>query len=97
MVTNAEQFKNEINPFLVRACKILIDMGGLRFIDSSGIGALFVLIKKIRALGGALKICSLTDQVQSILEMVRVTELLEIFNTREDALRSFEKQNEVNG
>ena len=68
-----------------------MDMSKLRFVDSSGIGALLSCLKKIQALGGQLKICSLTDQVRSILQLVRVNKLLEIFSTREEAVSSFEE------
>lgn len=89
MVSNVEQFKHEINPLLVQDCRILMDMGGLRFVDSSGIGALLSCFKKVNALGGQLKLCSLTDQVRSILDLVKVNKLLDIFDTREEALQSF--------
>jgi len=91
IVSNAEQFKNEISPLLVQNCRIVMDMSKLRFVDSSGIGALLSCLKKIQALGGQLKICSLTDQVRSILQLVRVNKLLEIFSTREEAVSSFEE------
>jgi anti-sigma B factor antagonist len=91
MANNVEQFKDVFAPLIVQRCGILIDMEEVRFVDSSGIGALITTFKKVQALEGELKLCSLTEQVRSIFEMVRVDKILEIYPTREEALNSFRK------
>lgn len=90
VVGNADAFRAKMSPLMVEDCRIVMDMSGVRFIDSSGIGALLSCLKKIQALGGHLSFCCLTDQVQSILKLVRVDKLLSVFATREEAIRSLE-------
>lgn len=51
---------------------LLIDLKELHFLDSSGLGALVTVLKKIRAIEGKLYLCSLTDQVEMILSMTNM-------------------------
>ena len=85
---NTKQFKNDIQPFLHAGCKVVLDMGLLRFVDSSGIGAMISCLRQTQAVGGDLKLCALTKPVRAVFELVRMHRLFEIFLTREDAIRA---------
>lgn len=86
---NTKDFKREISPLLESNAKIVLDMSQLQFVDSSGIGAILSCMKHLSVSGGELKLCSVTKQVRSIFEMVRLHWVVDMFNTKEEALRSF--------
>jgi anti-sigma B factor antagonist len=65
---------------------ILIDLKNLRFIDSSGLGALVSGFKHATANHGTLKLSSLQPQVKSMFELTRLHRVFEIFPTAADAL-----------
>ncbi len=71
-------------------CNLIIDLGAVRFIDSSGLGALVSGFKNASAREGSLKLCCLQPQVRSMFELTRLHRVFEIFNSTEEALKSFQ-------
>lgn len=70
-------------------CNLVIDLGKVRFIDSSGLGALVSGFKNASAREGSLKLCCLQPQVQSMFELTRLHRVFEIFSNTDEALKSF--------
>lgn len=70
---------------------MVVDLGIVRFVDSSGLGALVSGFKNASARNGNLKLCNLQPQVQSMFELTRLHRVFEIFPDTEKALASFEK------
>lgn len=68
--------------------QLIIDLGGVRFIDSSGLGALVSGFKNASARDGNLKLCCLQPQVRSMFELTRLHRVFEIFTTLDDALEN---------
>ena len=68
---------------------LVIDLGGIDFIDSSGLGVLVASLRTVNKIGGDIKISSLQDQVRSIFELTRLHHLFEIFDDRVSAAKSF--------
>ena len=71
-------------------CNLVIDLGKVRFIDSSGLGALVSGFKNASAREGSLKLCCLQPQVRSMFELTRLHRVFEIFNNAEEALKGFQ-------
>ena len=64
-------------------------MGEVSFIDSSGLGMLITCLKTIKKAGGQLKISSIGNTVKTVFDTTRMDRIFEIFENREDALKSF--------
>ena len=69
--------------------RVILDMEGVETIDSSGLGTILFLAKKCRALGGDLKIASIPPRVKSVFEIVKFDILFHIFNSLDDAVKSY--------
>jgi anti-sigma B factor antagonist len=70
--------------------KLLLNLAGVKYIDSSGIGELIANYTTVSRQGGQLKLLNLTDRIQNLLV---ITKLLTVFDAYEDeaeALKSFE-------
>jgi anti-sigma B factor antagonist len=65
---------------------LLVDLKNVRFIDSSGLGALVSGFKNATTKHGTLKLSSLQPQVKSMFELTRLHRVFEIFPTPADAL-----------
>lgn len=65
---------------------LLVDLQNVRFIDSSGLGALVSGFKNATSNQGTLKLSSLQPQVKSMFELTRLHRVFEIFATRAEAL-----------
>ncbi|MCP3178004.1 MAG: STAS domain-containing protein [Desulfuromonadales bacterium] len=68
---------------------IVVDLGEVRFVDSSGLGALVSGFKNASARNGNLKLSGLQPQVRSMFELTRLHRVFEIFPGTEEALSSF--------
>ena len=69
--------------------KILLNLGDVSYIDSSGIGELVSAFTTVRNQGGELKLLNLTKKVHDLLQ---ITKLYTVFDVREDeanAIKSF--------
>ncbi len=87
--SNAMEFKSGIEAILGKSCKVVIDMGNVKFIDSSGCGTLLSCLRKLVSLGGDLKLFGVQKPVHTLFELVRMHRIVEIFNTKEEAVKSF--------
>jgi anti-sigma B factor antagonist len=86
--SNAKDFKAQAAPLMAPGAKLVFDLSSLKFVDSSGLGALLSCLRQLNASGGALKLCSLVKPVRALFELVRMHRVFEIFNTRDEAIRS---------
>src|SRR5262249_24520822 len=71
--------------------KILLNLGDVNYIDSSGIGELVSSFTRVRNQGGELKLLSLTKKVHDLLQ---ITKLYTVFDVKDDetaAVKSFNK------
>jgi anti-sigma B factor antagonist len=88
--SSAKAFKEEIAPCITANANIIFDLSKLKFVDSSGLGALLSCLRQIHALGGDLKLCGMIKPVRALFELVRMHRVFEIFNTSEEALHSYQ-------
>jgi anti-anti-sigma factor len=72
------------------AANILLDFGGVTFIDSAGLGELIECWVACSRTGTALKLLHLQRRVAGLMQVTRLLTVLEAFEDREEALRSFE-------
>jgi anti-anti-sigma factor len=66
--------------------KLLVDLGQVGYVDSSGMGALVASLKHARTVGGELRLCALQDDVRAIFEMTRLNRAVTIHGSRSEAL-----------
>ena len=66
--------------------KILIDFAHTSYIDSSGLGALVSLSKRIRESGGELRLATLNEDLATLFELTRLDTLFTIAEDRSAAL-----------
>jgi anti-anti-sigma regulatory factor len=72
------------------ARQLVIDLSGVRSLDSAGIGVLAGLARRAAAEGGDVKLCGLSRQLAAIAELVRLDRAFEIFATREAAAEALD-------
>jgi anti-sigma B factor antagonist len=88
--SNVEEFKHEIAPVLAANPRMVLDLGRLRFVDSSGLGAILSCLRQLNAAGGDLKLCGLSKPVRALFELVRMHRIFDIYGTRDEAARNMQ-------
>jgi anti-sigma B factor antagonist len=69
--------------------KFVIDFAKTGYIDSSGLGVLVSLSKKIREQGGELRLSSLNEDLRTLFELTKLDTLFRIADSKEQALEGF--------
>lgn len=82
---NGNQLQQEIAATVqAEVSQIIINFEAVSFMDSSGLGALVIALKRVRGSGSRLSLCCLNDQVTMLLELTGMDEIFEIFSTQEE-------------
>lgn len=69
--------------------KVLLNLGEVNYIDSSGIGELVSAYTTVRNQGGNLKLLSLNKRIQDLLQITKLYTVFECHDDEAAALRSF--------
>ena len=69
--------------------KILLNLGGVKNIDSSGIGELIANYTTISRDGGQLKLLNLTEKIQNLLVITKLLTVFDSYDNEAEALNSF--------
>ncbi len=67
--------------------KFVVDFSNTGYIDSSGLGVLVSLSKKIREQGGELRLASLNEDLRTLFELTKLDTLFQIADSRDEALQ----------
>jgi len=69
--------------------KIVINLSGVSYIDSSGLATLVEMLKKTRGYGGKMRLSNLAPKVKSLFEITKLEKLFEIYDSEEEAVSDF--------
>ena len=75
---NAAAVKAEAVRLLGSTSDVVVDLTGVEFIDSAGVGVLVGLFKRARIRGGRATFCGLSAGVRSVIEIIRLDRIFEI-------------------
>ena len=90
VVGNRRELKEEVLSRLEQGDeKFLLDFSGASYIDSSGLGVLVSLSKKIREGGGELRLSGLDEDLETLFELTKLDTLFQIAESRNEALAEF--------
>ncbi len=69
--------------------KLLINLGEVSTIDSSGVGELVSAYTTVTNRGGKLKLVNMPPKVSDILQITQLITVFEVFETEDEAVQSF--------
>jgi anti-sigma B factor antagonist len=71
------------------AKKILLDLGGVKYVDSTGIGELVGLFTNASEIGAGVRLANIPRKVRDVLEVTRLITVFEVYDTVETGLDGF--------
>jgi len=86
---NSKEFKKLMEPYIKQNSKIAVDLSSVRFMDSSGLGALLSCLRSVASQAGDLKLFGMNVTVRALFELVRMHRIFEIVGTQEAAIEAF--------
>jgi anti-sigma B factor antagonist len=69
--------------------RVVLDMEGISFVDSTGLGSVIAALKQIRSSQGDLRLAAPNQQVRVVLELTTLDRVFPYFSTVEEALTGF--------
>ena len=69
--------------------KVLLNLAGVKYMDSSGVGELIANYTTISRQGGQLKLLNLTDRIQNLLVITKLLTVFDSYDNEAEALKSF--------
>lgn len=84
--STAASFKSEAPIDQLSTEKILLDLSHLQFVDSTGLGAIIGLNKRLLEKGQCLALISANQQIKSVFELVKMHKIISLFNNFDDAI-----------
>jgi anti-sigma B factor antagonist len=71
---------------LPRAAKVALNLGAIRYIDSSGIATLIEVLKGSQRLNKEFVLFGLSPKVEEVFRLTHVIQIFQVFQTEQDAL-----------
>ena len=70
--------------------KVLLNLAGVKYMDSTGVGELIANYTTVTRQGGQLKLLSLTEKIQNLLVITKLLTVFDSYDNEAEALKSFE-------
>ena len=85
-----ELLKDKVNSLLNQGQrKIVLNLGGVPYIDSAGLGEVVRTYTTVSRQGGSLKLLNLTKRITDLLSITKLLTVFETFDSEDEAVRSF--------
>jgi anti-sigma B factor antagonist len=85
----SSQLREQIKALLAQSKKIVLNLGGVSYIDSGGLGILVALYTSARSAGGDIKLANLTQRVGDILQITKLSTIFEVYEGEQNAINAF--------
>jgi anti-sigma B factor antagonist len=88
--SNAHAFLQAMKALLPHQRKVVLDLAGVQFIDSIGLGALLSCLQRLKDIQGDFHLCELSHTVSELFKLMRLHRSFKIHGTCADAVQGFE-------
>ncbi|MDT3696416.1 MAG: STAS domain-containing protein [Ignavibacterium sp.] len=68
---------------------VVVDLGEVKFMNSSGLGMLISGLTTVKRENGSLKLANVTEKIESLLIITKLITIFESFDSVDDAVKSF--------
>ncbi len=70
---------------------VVVDLGGVQFMNSSGLGQLIAGVRAMKNAGGDLKIANTSAKISALIKITKLTSIFETYDSVQKALESFKE------
>ena len=84
--------RHQVKGLLNESRRIVLNLGEVNYMDSSGLGALVGVYTSARIVGGEIKLAGLTRRVKDVLQVTKLGSIFEFYDTAEEAASTFNRQ-----
>lgn len=85
----ATKLRDRVKQLAIDHPNLVLDMAQVSYVDSGGLGAIIGILTSVRNARGDMKLCCLNERVRHVFAITRLLNVVEIYNSVEDAVRAF--------
>jgi len=85
----SEKIKDELKNIFQSNPRLVIDLKGIKYIDSTGFGIFLSLLKIANTNNGKFKICNVSPEVFSLFKLLQLHNIMEIYQDIDECVNTF--------
>ena len=83
--------RDTVKMVISQSKRVILNLSGVTYIDSGGLGTLVALYTTARNNGGSIKLANLTQRVGDLLQVTKLVTIFDVHDSEEQALESYRK------
>lgn len=83
--------RDTVKKLIAEKHNIVLNLSGVNYIDSGGLGTLVALYTTAHNLGGSVKLANLTQRVGDLLQVTKLVTIFEVYDSEQKAVDSFRR------
>lgn len=87
----SSSLRSLVRDLLNQSSQILLDLKGVSYIDSGGLGTLVALYASARKVGGEIKLARLGPRANEVMQITKLLTIFDVFDDVDAAVASFEQ------
>ncbi|MGA3210805.1 MAG: STAS domain-containing protein [Terriglobales bacterium] len=84
--------REAVKQLLKESSQVVLNLAGVNYIDSGGLGTLVGLYTSARSGGGNIKLANLTQRVGDLLQVTKLLTVFDVYDGEDKAVRAFRKR-----
>jgi anti-sigma B factor antagonist len=81
--------RDTVKMLIGQSKRIVLNLAGVNYIDSGGLGTLVALYTTAQNAGSSIKLCNLTQRVGDLLQVTKLLTIFEVYDSEEKAIDAF--------
>lgn len=87
----ATELRETLKKLLASTRKLIMNLSGVSYIDSGGLGTLVGVYSSARASGADIKLTGLGQRLKDVLQITKLVTVFEVYDTEQQAIAAFKK------
>lgn len=89
-VTVSQKIKVEVTKLINPHSKLVINLEGINYIDSTGFGMLLSILRTCKNNQSLLKLCNISPEVMELVRLLQLQTVFDIRNSLDESIKSFD-------
>jgi anti-sigma B factor antagonist len=81
--------RDTVRMVITQSKRVILNLSGVTYIDSGGLGTLVALYTSARNNGGSIKLANLTPRVGDLLQVTKLVTVFDVYDSEQKAIESF--------
>jgi len=87
----ANALRDNLKRTLSSSKQIVLNLSGVAYIDSGGLGTLVGVYSSARSAGADIKLCGLGQRLRDVLQITKLVTVFEVYDTEQQAIAAFHR------